>query len=637
MLQKGGKTMIISDLVNAYDRLSKDPDCEIRRDGFVFERISFFVVINGDGELREIIENSADKTARERLPENAKKKTTEAWYLYDACEYLLGLEYDESEKRHVEAKDKKGVKKFEAFKKKNEFVKDAVDSSVARAVVNFLNNWIPKEHTADDCLFSNGKPRKFKGLFAFVLDDVTQKSYFDEDILSRIPRTNGGDNIILGQCAITGKDGVEIAKNHGSIVGMPGAAFGAYFVSVDKGSPAFQSYNKSEGYNCSVSVEAMKKYVAAFEYFVKTGSKNYTTIGGNSCIFWAECDLNSYREEFLSLIGALRSQSGDIDEDVKSALEQAADAEADAKIREAEKNVKSTLRQINTGINPNDFKTDDDTKFHLLFFTMNQARIVVKRYYNTTFGMLKDNILRHYADMNLSDGREIPFWQVLDATVSSAITKDRPKNINPNFAGELIESTFNNAPYSAAMFAETVARFKTDNPNVKDEPRKAATIGSLTRKRASFIKAYLVRDDRKKNKKESITMSLNLENKDESYLLGRLFAVMEKAQETAIRANSTIKDRYFASACSTPAAIFPTLLVGFQNHIPKIERGFNGLGIYYEKLLGGLICKLGENFPKQLDLDGQGRFIIGYYQQREAFFVKKEANEAQNDGGRENN
>ena len=56
-------------------------------------------------------------------------------------------------------------------------------------------------------------------------------------------------------------------------------------------------------------------------------------------------------------------------------------------------------------------------------------------------------------------------------------------------------------------------------------------------------------------------MALDLENKNQAYLCGRLFAILEKIQSDAIPgANSTIKERYYGAASTTPTTVFGRLL-----------------------------------------------------------------------------
>ena len=93
-------------------------------------------------------------------------------------------------------------------------------------------------------------------------------------------------------------------------------------------------------------------------------------------------------------------------------------------------------------------------------------------------------------------------------------------------------------------------------------------------------------------------MGLNEGSKETTYVLGRLFSVLESIQMDANPAiKATIRDRYFNSACATPA--------------------------YYEKLLTEIAGKIDE-FPKRLSLEEQGKFILGYYHQVQKKYEKKE-------------
>jgi CRISPR-associated protein Csd1 len=145
-------------------------------------------------------------------------------------------------------------------------------------------------------------------------------------------------------------------------------------------------------------------------------------------------------------------------------------------------------------------------------------------------------------------------------------------------------------------------------------------------------------------------VSLNEQSNDKPYVLGRLFSVLERLQiqahgkkkdkivkdesaEDSIsdsselperKLNRTIRDRYFASACTNPRSVFPTLLKLSMHHARKL-RTENRIGsaVYFEKLKTDLIGRLPEEvpFPSSLTLEDQGRFILGYYHQTQDFFT----------------
>lgn len=119
-------------------------------------------------------------------------------------------------------------------------------------------------------------------------------------------------------------------------------------------------------------------------------------------------------------------------------------------------------------------------------------------------------------------------------------------------------------------------------------------------------------------------MGLNEGSREEAYVLGRLFAVLESIQQDANPGiNATIRDRYFNSACAAPASVFPVLMKLKNSHMKRIERERAGSKIFYEKLLTEILEKL-EEFPSRLSLEEQGKFILGYYHQMQKRYEKRE-------------
>ena len=102
-------------------------------------------------------------------------------------------------------------------------------------------------------------------------------------------------------------------------------------------------------------------------------------------------------------------------------------------------------------------------------------------------------------------------------------------------------------------------------------------------------------------------------------MLGRLFAVLEKAQLDALgKVNSTIKDRFFSAASAIPASVFPRLLRLSQHHIEKAEYGYVS-----DRRISEIMEHI-DMFPSHLNLQDQGLFAIAYYQQKNALYRKKE-------------
>ena len=117
-------------------------------------------------------------------------------------------------------------------------------------------------------------------------------------------------------------------------------------------------------------------------------------------------------------------------------------------------------------------------------------------------------------------------------------------------------------------------------------------------------------------------MSLDENNSNTAYQLGRLFAVLERIQSGAIKeANATITDRYYGAASTIPYSVFPRLIAGSKNHLSKLRKTKPGYAVNLDKELGSIIDKLSSSYPKHFSMNDQGCFSIGYYQQRERFFT----------------
>ena len=117
-------------------------------------------------------------------------------------------------------------------------------------------------------------------------------------------------------------------------------------------------------------------------------------------------------------------------------------------------------------------------------------------------------------------------------------------------------------------------------------------------------------------------MSLNEQSNSTPYVLGRLFSVLENIQDSAGGA-STVKDRFFSSACATPSVAFPTLLKLKNSHMKVIMRNKPGMGVKLEKQVTELMSRLETEFPTHLSLDQQGVFLLGYYHQTQKRYENK--------------
>lgn len=113
---------------------------------------------------------------------------------------------------------------------------------------------------------------------------------------------------------------------------------------------------------------------------------------------------------------------------------------------------------------------------------------------------------------------------------------------------------------------------------------------------------------------------LDEQNESKAYLCGRLFALICQLQYKAQgEVNSSIKDRFFASASSNPSRAISILLT---KYVPVYQKKTKGA---YTKSITEIASRI-EHFPEKLTLTERGEFALGYYYQ---YAAKK--NEYSND------
>ncbi|MGE5633428.1 MAG: type I-C CRISPR-associated protein Cas8c/Csd1, partial [Caulobacteraceae bacterium] len=433
----------------------------------------------------------------------------------------------------------------------------------------------------------------------FRLDGYTGYAHEREAIKNaweNMPGEKGGQ--VVAQCLATGKM-ANIQETHTKIKGVIGISSDSALVAINSpATNAYDSYGKSKAFNAPVSEEAVFKYTTALNYLLSSPS-THMQIGDATTVFWAESPGKVYAE----LAGFLLSPPASNNTD------------GEKRDRSTERLIKDVLDCVRDGRRISDISNEinEETRFYILGLSPNAGRIAIRYFYVNSFGNFIKNISQHYRDMELREEQKfIPVWQLLNETVPK---KSKDKKVPPLLGGQIMRSIITGAPYPYTIYSNIIGRIRAEQD---DRDRGIYSINST---RASIIKAYLLRSARiLKNKSygEVLTMSLNEKSQNNAYLLGRLFALLEKAQENAAegKLNSTIKDRYFSTASASPGLVFPTLLRLSQHHIEKSDRN-RWVEIKMGEIMDGL-----NTFPAHLNIEEQGVFILGYYHQREAFFRK---------------
>ena len=589
--------MILQSLVKYYEILANDKESDIPKLGYCNANISYAVNLSLDGELLNIIplkigiqrgKKIVEVPQNMEVPEQEKKASgVKSNFLCENSSYIFGVDNKGNPERSKEC--------FKAFKVLHTTVLQNIDNAAAKAVINFVTNWdIDKGlgHPALDMYLDEillGANFVFKVDGGEFVHQNKEIRYAWEKYNSYPESTN------VMQCLVTGKES-SIARLHPSIKGVKGAkSMGGSIVSFND--RAYESYGryKQQGLNAPVSEYAAFAYSTVINYLLDDISHKLY-FGDATIVFWAESPKKIY-QDFMSLY----INDGTVNNDDSIVKDEVAASE-----------VKSIFEKIAQGKPIDELSDvfDERTNFHILAISPNAARLAVRFFISNSFGELVKRIALHYQDLRIekqypTDPDTFSVWRLLNETVSPNSTD---KAATPLMAGATLKAIITGSSYPASLYNSIMLRIKAE----KD----------INYYKVSIIKGYLLRKYKTTNKfKEVLTMALNEQSDNRAYIFGRLFAVLEKAQLDANPGiNSTIKDRYFTSACATPASVFPILLRLSQHHISKSEYGYTS-----DKKIALILEKLdidNNPFPSNLLLEEQGIFILGYYHQRNAIYQK---------------
>ena len=583
--------MILSALTDYYEQLLKEE--KVGKDGWSFAKVSYAITIDESGRVRGIqpLMKQEKRGKKEvlvpvlRLAPLQKGRSSKIlpFFMCDNAKYLLGAwspsgDLETDEKNRKQAKDY-----FEASANYHKDILKNTDSTFAKSVCRFFETWnfeknkdefgvdLDKVLAASNLIFRSFETTKE------LLSDTEIQEVWDDSYHKRTEQK-------IGRCLVTGKV-APVARLHPLLKGVRGAqSSGAALVSFN--GSAFESYGKEQGDNAPVSEYVATAYGQALNYLL-TDAAHHRMLGDTTVVFWADVEENEdgyahFLAEFM----------GDLDESEEQKLLTVMDVITKGKECTYEA---GTLKP--------------ETKFYILGLAPNAARLSVRFFYNSTFGDMVSNIKRHYERLEIErpvyEKKEYP--SIPDILYETVNKKAKNKQAQPILVGALMRSILEDGRYPAALYSHIMLRIHSER--------------MLNRNRAAVLKAYIMKNY--PEKKEVVnSMKLNEDTDYLPYVLGRLFAVLEDIQKSAIK-KETLRERYFNAASSTPAVVFPQLIKLSNSHMRVLGRENKGLQVKKEKELEQLFDKIHSNFPARLSLEDQGIFMIGYYHQVQKFYEKK--------------
>jgi CRISPR-associated protein Csd1 len=595
--------MILQSLNELYSRLADDPSYEIAPPGFSPQKVSFRVVIEPNGNLfaiedaRTTQEGGKPHTTPMLVPGGAKPPGSgiNPCLLWDNQIYLLGRQPADKEQDF-------GQKRFDAFRERHLAIEKEINALEFTAVCLFLGQWKPGQIPAFPILDAVGP-----GFGIFQIRGQKKPVHELPAVQKWWIRSNSeAEPGAAAQCLLTGEI-APIAVLHPKIKGIKGSqSAGASIVSFN--ATAYESYGKDgqQGLNAPVSETAAFRYGTALNSLLSgpNAKKHRINIGGTATVFWTE-------------------EPSVIEDCLADLFSSGSEVPAEVQDESRRSQIQRLLEAIRSGTKFQELG-DPSTPFHILGLAPNAARLSIRFYHRSTIADLIAKLHSHQECMEITHFPSEPEFpsigQILhqikilhrseeDGKIKWKEGKEGSDKAISLIGGSLTRAIINGSNYPEALFAGIIRRITTEK--------------RVSYLRAAMLKAILIR-----NYNQNIPTMLDPDNTDPAYLLGRLFAVLEKTQDDALgNLNTGIRDRFYSAASATPVSVFPRLIRTYQHHLSKLN---GGAKVNRDKLVQEILASISsEGFPSQLSLKKQGIFAIGYYHQRKDFFTKREPVETQ--------
>lgn len=395
----------------------------------------------------------------------------------------------------------------------------------------------------------------------------------------------GVDNTML--CLLTGQP-VKPLLTHPPITGLSGvggSGMGDKMASFDKA--AFSSFGLDQSTNAAMSAEAVQQYVDGLNSLIRSHSRK---LANALVVHW-------FKEHVAQQ-----------DDPLEWLMEFESEGQTEAAAFAAARRL---LNSIRTGE-----RADlGNNTYYALSLSGYSGRVMVRDWMEGRFEDLVRNVEAWFADLAIvaRDGKgqahDPKFMAVCGALVREL--KDLPAPTSATLWKVAVQQL----PLPQPLMVQALARFRTDLVD-KDQP-------PFNHARMGLIKAYFVR--LQPGGAHTMTAYLNPNHPDPAYHCGRLLAVFSNLQRAALGdVGAGVVQRYYAAASQTPGLILGRLTSNARNHLGKLE---GGLAWGYENQIADVMGHLGDGAPRILDLNGQGLFALGYYQQLAALRSCKNTNE----------
>jgi CRISPR-associated protein Csd1 len=350
-------------------------------------------------------------------------------------------------------------------------------------------------------------------------------------------------------------------------------------ISFNKECPAFESFGLSQAANAPITFDSEVNFRAALNALIEKSREQRLLFNNVIHLHWTRKAVGYDPVDIL--------------------------ANAD------EKAVATLLKSVRSGQSHAAF---DDNAYYALSLSGNGARVMVRDWLESTVPEVRRHIAQWFQDLGIvsHDGAGVKCDFKFYSLLFGMVRKDLDE-LPPQVSTQLLHAALRGTSLPQSALAAALRRQQIE-PKGGDALRNAVIVARLALIKACLLRSPNSQTNNPQTKDNTMTENLNPESRDPAYLSGRLFAVFDRLQYLALGGvNAGVVERYYASASTTPAMVMGRLFRNAQFHLAKADGGVAG---NVSKDFEAIASALGNEFPATLDLEGQGRFALGYYHQK---------------------
>lgn len=559
--------------------------------GFKTKNVKYYIMLSANGDFLGF----DPVTVPPMCPDigSLANGTTKSNIIAEKAEVIFNIP-EEKNGTQVYKREQKQKFYMDALKEASEF-----DPLFKAAVIGLENHLdIIKEE------FSKLDKAKFGDVLSISVDGKPLESssgYLEwwEGFRKRFDTSKGSGSKV--RCFITGEltEPVRTVPPVQGLQTVGGHTKGDSFICFDK--DAYQSYGFEQAANAAVSEEAVTAVNASLAKLLK---ESPPPLAGAKNIHW-------FSEQTENDVTEILDFGFDFSENEADSSEQKEEDE-------------ERVRKMFTALMNNSLPDMPRNRYYMMSLSGVNGRVMVRSYDEGTYDELCGNLRRWYEDIAIyipNYGYKYPklfglYSRLLKAQKDSGKLSDRIKNELSGLSSQIMFAIMHNTPLPDTVAAKALAYIRSDilsDPNDDNNPQKSQK--SPDRIACQILKAWLNRRYKIQNKEELIIMDkLNPQSPSAAYQTGRLMAEYAAVQTDALGdVNAGIVERYYTSACASPALVMGKLSTMSQYHLSKLKSDKKWLYDIHCKAIEEISCKIGEAIPKRFSLEQQSEFALGYY------------------------